>query len=235
MLKVSNIVTGYSSSLAVLTGVSFDVKEGEIVAILGSNGAGKSTTLRTVAGLMKPWEGTVEFAGEEISGVPAHEVVRKGLALVPEGRLLFGKLTVHENLTMGAFTRKDKAEISDSLDMVYTLFPRVKERMHQKANTLSGGEQQMVAIARGLMSKPQLLILDEPSLGLAPKLVKEVFAFVKEINQKGISVLIVEQNVKETLQLSDRAFIIQDGKTTFHGKSDELMDDDNVRKAYLGM
>ncbi len=222
MLKVSNIVTGYNSSLAVLGGVSFDVKEREIVAILGSNGAGKSTTLRTVAGLMRP-------------GVPAHEVVRKGLSLVPEGRLLFGKLTVHENLTMGAFTRKDRAEIQDSLDMVYTLFPRVKERMHQKANTLSGGEQQMVAIARGLMSKPRLLILDEPSLGLAPKLVKEVFAFVKEINRKGISVLIVEQNVKETLLLSDRAFIIQDGKTTFDGRSEELMDDDNVRKAYLGM
>ncbi|MCI9486510.1 MAG: ABC transporter ATP-binding protein [Lachnospiraceae bacterium] len=235
MLKVSNIVTGYNSSLAVLGGVSFDVKEGEIVAILGSNGAGKSTTLRTVAGLMRPWEGSVVFSGEDISGVPAHEVVRKGLSLVPEGRLLFGKLTVHENLTMGAFTRKDRAEIQDSLDMVYTLFPRVKERMHQKANTLSGGEQQMVAIARGLMSKPRLLILDEPSLGLAPKLVKEVFAFVKEINRKGISVLIVEQNVKETLLLSDRAFIIQDGKTTFDGRSEELMDDDNVRKAYLGM
>lgn len=235
MLKVSNIVTGYNSSLAVLGGVSFDVKEGEIVAILGSNGAGKSTTLRTVAGLMRPWEGSVVFSGEDISGVPAHEVVRKGLSLVPEGRLLFGKLTVHENLTMGAFTRRDKAEIQDSLDMVYSLFPRVKERMHQKANTLSGGEQQMVAIARGLMSKPRLLILDEPSLGLAPKLVKEVFAFVKEINRKGISVLIVEQNVKETLQLSDRAFIIQDGKTTFDGRSEELMDDDNVRKAYLGM
>ncbi len=235
MLKVSNIVTGYNSSLAVLGGVSFDVKEREIVAILGSNGAGKSTTLRTVAGLMRPWEGSVVFSGEDISGVPAHEVVRKGLSLVPEGRLLFGKLTVHENLTMGAFTRKDRAEIQDSLDMVYTLFPRVKERMHQKANTLSGGEQQMVAIARGLMSKPRLLILDEPSLGLAPKLVKEVFAFVKEINRKGISVLIVEQNVKETLLLSDRAFIIQDGKTTFDGRSEELMDDDNVRKAYLGM
>ena len=235
MLKVSNIVTGYNSSLAVLGGVSFDVKEGEIVAILGSNGAGKSTTLRTVAGLMRPWEGSVVFSGEDISGVPAHEVVRKGLSLVPEGRLLFGKLTVHENLTMGAFTRRDKAEIQDSLDMVYSLFPRVKERMHQKANTLSGGEQQMVAIARGLMSKPRLLILDEPSLGLAPKLVKEVFAFVKEINRKGISVLIVEQNVKETLLLSDRAFIIQDGKTTFDGRSEELMDDDNVRKAYLGM
>ena len=235
MLKVSNIVTGYNSSLAVLGRVSFDVKEGEIVAILGSNGAGKSTTLRTVAGLMRPWEGSVVFFGEDISGVPAHEVVRKGLSLVPEGRLLFGKLTVHENLTMGAFTRRDKAEIQDSLDMVYTLFPRVKERMHQKANTLSGGEQQMVAIARGLMSKPRLLILDEPSLGLAPKLVKEVFAFVKEINRKGISVLVVEQNVKETLQLSDRAFSSQDGKTTFDGRSEELMDDDNVRKAYLGM
>ena len=149
--------------------------------------------------------------------------------------MLFTKLTVHENLTMGAFIRKDKAEIAKTLDMVYTLFPRVKERMHQQAGTLSGGEQQMVAIARGLMSKPDLLILDEPSLGLAPKLVKEVFAFVKEINKTGVTILLVEQNVKETLALADRAFIIQDGKTTISGNSEELMGNDDVRKAYLGI
>ena len=235
MLNVSNIVTGYSDTLAVLHGVSFDIKEGEIVALLGSNGAGKTTTLRTIAGLMKPWSGTVQFKNEDISGLPAYEVVHKGLALVPEGRLLFTKLTVHENLTMGAFIRKDKAEIAKTLDMVYTLFPRVKERMHQQAGTLSGGEQQMVAIARGLMSKPDLLILDEPSLGLAPKLVKEVFAFVKEINKTGVTILLVEQNVKETLALADRAFIIQDGKTTISGNSEELMGNDDVRKAYLGI
>lgn len=235
MLNVSNIVTGYSGTLAVLHGVSFDVKGGEIVALLGSNGAGKTTTLRTLAGLMKPWSGSVQLKGEDISGLPAYEVVRKGLSLVPEGRLLFTKLTVHENLTMGAFTRKDKAEIADTLDMIYTLFPRVKERMRQQAGTLSGGEQQMVAIARGLMSKPDLLILDEPSLGLAPKLVKEVFAFVREINQTGVTILLVEQNVKETLALADRAFIIQDGKTTISGNSQELMGNDDVRKAYLGI
>ena len=235
MLNVSNIVTGYNDTLAVLHGVSFDIQSGEIVALLGSNGAGKTTTLRTIAGLMRPWSGTIQFKDEDISGLPAYDVVRKGLALVPEGRLLFSKLTVHEKLTMGAFTRKDKSEIADTLEMVYSLFPRVKERMHQQAGTLSGGEQQMVAIARGLMSKPDLLILDEPSLGLAPKLVKEVFAFVKEINDTGVTILLVEQNVKETLTLADRAFIIQDGKTTISGNSEELMDNDDVRKAYLGI
>ena len=235
MLNVSNIVTGYNDTLAVLHGVSFDIQSGEIVALLGSNGAGKTTTLRTIAGLMRPWSGTIQFKDEDISGLPAYDVVRKGLALVPEGRLLFSKLTVHENLTMGAFTRKDKSEIADTLEMVYSLFPRVKERMHQQAGTLSGGEQQMVAIARGLMSKPDLLILDEPSLGLAPKLVKEVIAFVKEINDTGVTILLVEQNVKETLTLADRAFIIQDGKTTISGNSEELMDNDDVRKAYLGI
>ena len=235
MLNVSNIITGYNDTLAVLHGVSFDIQSGEIVALLGSNGAGKTTTLRTIAGLMRPWSGTIQFKDEDISGLPAYDVVRKGLALVPEGRLLFSKLTVHENLTMGAFTRKDKSEIADTLEMVYSLFPRVKERMHQQAGTLSGGEQQMVAIARGLMSKPDLLILDEPSLGLAPKLVKEVFAFVKEINDTGVTILLVEQNVKETLTLADRAFIIQDGKTTISGNSEELMDNDDVRKAYLGI
>ena len=235
MLNVSNIVTGYNDTLAVLHGVSFDIQSGEIVALLGSNGAGKTTTLRTIAGLMRPWSGTIQFKDEDISGLPAYDVVRKGLALVPEGRLLFSKLTVHENLTMGAFTRKDKSEIADTLEMVYSLFPRVKERMLQQAGTLSGGEQQMVAIARGLMSKPDLLILDEPSLGLAPKLVKEVFAFVKEINDTGVTILLVEQNVKETLTLADRAFIIQDGKTTISGNSEELMDNDDVRKAYLGI
>ena len=235
MLNLSNIVTGYNDTLAVLHGVSFDIQSGEIVALLGSNGAGKTTTLRTIAGLMRPWSGTIQFKDEDISGLPAYDVVRKGLALVPEGRLLFSKLTVHENLTMGAFTRKDKSEIADTLEMVYSLFPRVKERMHQQAGTLSGGEQQMVAIARGLMSKPDLLILDEPSLGLAPKLVKEVFAFVKEINDTGVTILLVEQNVKETLTLADRAFIIQDGKTTISGNSEELMDNDDVRKAYLGI
>ena len=235
MLTVSNIVTGYSGTLAVLNGISLSVNDGEIVALLGSNGAGKTTTLRTVAGLMKPWEGSVTWKGEDITGRPAYEIVRKGMALVPEGRLLFNKLTVYENLTMGAFTRTDKEEIRQTLEMVYDLFPRVKERSSQKAGTLSGGEQQMIAIARGLMSKPELLILDEPSLGLAPKLVKEVFAFIKEINQKGISILVVEQNAKETLALADRAYIIQDGKNTISGNAAELFNNDEVRKAYLGM
>ncbi len=235
MLTVSNIVTGYSGTLAVLNGISLSVNDGEIVALLGSNGAGKTTTLRTVAGLMKPWEGSVTWKGEDITGRPAYEIVRKGMALVPEGRLLFNKLTVYENLTMGAFTRTDKEEIRQTLEMVYDLFPRVKERSSQKAGTLSGGEQQMIAIARGLMSKPELLILDEPSLGLAPKLVKEVFAFIKEINQKGISILVVEQNAKETLALADRAYIIQDGKNTISGNAAELSNNDEVRKAYLGM
>ena len=235
MLHVENLQAGYGRSMAVLENVSFDMHPGEIVAILGANGAGKTTTLKSVAGLLAPWGGSIIFKGENITGMKAHEVMRRGLSLVPEGRMLFNKLTVQENLIMGAFTRKDKKEVADSLTLVYNLFPRVKERMHQKAGTLSGGEQQMVAIARGLMSHPSLLILDEPSLGLSPKLVKEMFSFIAQINKQGTSILLVEQNVKESLSIASRAYIIQEGKTTISGAAAELTDNDDVRKAYLGI
>ena len=181
MLEVKNLKFGYSAMMPVLNDISFQAGNQEIVAILGSNGAGKTTTLKTVSGLLKPWEGTITYNGEDITGMPAYGVLKKGISLVPEGRMLFGKLTVYENLSMGAYTRKNQDEIKKTLDMVYELFPRVRERAEQKAETLSGGEQQMVAIARGLMSNPSLLILDEPSLGLMPKLVKEVLQFVKTI------------------------------------------------------
>ena len=235
MLEVKNLKFGYSAMMPVLNDISFQAGNQEIVAILGSNGAGKTTTLKTVSGILKPWEGAITYNGEDITGMPAYEVLKKGISLVPEGRMLFGKLTVYENLSMGAYTRKNQDEIKKTLDMVYELFPRVRERAEQKAETLSGGEQQMVAIARGLMSNPSLLILDEPSLGLMPKLVKEVLQFVKTIRETGISVLIVEQNVNETLAIADRAYVIQDGSTVISGAPEELKDNDEIRRIYLGM
>ena len=235
MLEVKNLKFGYSAMMPVLNDISFQAGNQEIVAILGSNGAGKTTTLKTVSGLLKPWEGTITYNGEDITGMPAYGVLKKGISLVPEGRMLFGKLTVYENLSMGAYTRKNQDEIKKTLDMVYELFPRVRERAEQKAETLSGGEQQMVAIARGLMSNPSLLILDEPSLGLMPKLVKEVLQFVKTIRETGISVLIVERNVNETLAIADRAYVIQDGSTVISGAPEELKDNDEIRRIYLGM
>ena len=230
MLEVKNLKFGYSAMMPVLNDISFQAGNQEIVAILGSNGAGKTTTLKTVSGLLKPWEGSITYNGEDITGMPAYGVLKKGISLVPEGRMLFGKLTVYENLSMGAYTRKNQDEIKKTLDMVYELFPRVRERAEQKAETLSGGEQQMVAIARGLMSNPSLLILDEPSLGLMPKLVKEVLQFVKTIRETGISVLIVEQNVNETLAIADRAYVIQDGSTVISGAPEELKDNDEIRR-----
>ena len=235
MLEVKNLKFGYSAMMPVLNDISFQAGNQEIVAILGSNGAGKTTTLKTVSGLLKPWEGSITYNGEDITGMPAYGVLKKGISLVPEGRMLFGKLTVYENLSMGAYTRKNQDEIKKTLDMVYELFPRVRERAEQKAETLSGGEQQMVAIERGLMSNPSLLILDEPSLGLMPKLVKEVLQFVKTIRETGISVLIVEQNVNETLAIADRAYVIQDGSTVISGAPEELKDNDEIRRIYLGM
>ena len=235
MLEVKNLKFGYSAMMPVLNDISFQAGNQEIVAILGSNGAGKTTTLKTVSGLLKPWEGSITYNGEDITGMPAYGVLKKGISLVPEGRMLFGKLTVYENLSMGAYTRKNQDEIKKTLDMVYELFPRVRERAEQKAETLSGGEQQMVAIARGLMSNPSLLILDEPSLGLMPMLVKEVLQFVKTIRETGISVLIVEQNVNETLAIADRAYVIQDGSTVISGAPEELKDNDEIRRIYLGM
>lgn len=234
MLEVSGLVSGYNK-MPVLHDVNFKINDGEIVAIIGTNGVGKTTTLLTVAGILGAFKGKITFNGIDITNMPAYEIVKLGIALVPEGRLLFGKLTVYENLLMGAFTRKDESERNKRLEEIYELFPRVKERLNQKAETLSGGEQQMVAIARGLMSNPSLLLLDEPSLGLMPKLVKEVFQFVTKIRDMGISVIIVEQNVKETLSIANRAYVIQDGITILEGSGQDLINNPDVKKAYLGI
>lgn len=233
ILEVQDLVAGYNG-MAVVHGVSFTVQEGGILAILGSNGSGKSTTLRALTGIIKPMGGRITYKGEDITGKKSFELVGRGISMVPEGRLLFGGMTVEDNLFMGAYLNKNKKDIADQLKMVYELFPRVEERKNQIANTLSGGEQQMVAIARGLMSKPKLLILDEPSLGLMPMLVQEIFGFVKKIAEIGITVIIVEQNAFDTLQMCDYAFVIQNGESVIEGRGEELLCNEDVKRAYLG-
>lgn len=234
MLEVRHLKAGYGG-VPVVHDVSFSVKEGEIVGLLGSNGAGKSTSLKAITGLIKPLGGTVTFMGNDITGKPAHELTKLGLSMVPEGRLLFGKMSVQDNLLMGAYLIKDKAKQKRRLERIYDIFPRVKERLKQTAETLSGGEQQMVAIARGLMSDPKLLILDEPSLGLAPKLVSEVFEFVREIKQLGLTIVLVEQNVHETMALADYVFVVQNGETVIEGPAKEMRENEEIKKAYLGL
>lgn len=233
ILEVTKLEAGYKG-MSVLHGIDFDVREGEILAILGSNGVGKSTTLRAITGVIKPMGGTVVYRGEDITGLPSHKLVAKGISMVPEGRMLFSGMTVEDNLLMGAYLEKEKGKIKERLHKVYQLFPRVKERKTQIAGTLSGGEQQMVAIARGLMCDPKLLILDEPSLGLMPKLVQEIFVFVKEIAATGITVIIVEQNANDTLAMCDYAFVVQNGEVVIEGKGQELLHNEEVQKAYLG-
>ncbi|MBR3391780.1 MAG: ABC transporter ATP-binding protein [Firmicutes bacterium] len=234
MLKVSNLVLGYDN-VPVVFDVSLEVKEKEVVSIVGSNGAGKTTILRGLSGLIRPMGGSIEFLGQDITRTPAHKLVKMGISHVPEGRQLFGKLTVRENLMMGAYTLKDEAAKKDALDQVYHLFPRLKEREDQAAETFSGGEQQMLAIARGMMSKPKLLMIDEMSLGLAPVLVDRVMDSLKEIRATGITVLIVEQKVKEALELADRGYVLATGRILQEGPSKELLESDVVKKAYLGM
>ncbi|MBR0375204.1 MAG: ABC transporter ATP-binding protein [Firmicutes bacterium] len=234
MLKVSNLVLGYDN-VPVVFDVSLEVKEKEVVSIVGSNGAGKTTILRGLSGLIRPMGGSIEFLGQDITKTPAHKLVKMGISHVPEGRQLFGKLTVRENLMMGAYTLKDEAAKKDALDQVYHLFPRLKEREDQAAETFSGGEQQMLAIARGMMSKPKLLMIDEMSLGLAPVLVDRVMDSLKEIRATGITVLIVEQKVKEALELADRGYVLATGRILQEGPSKELLESDIVKKAYLGM
>lgn len=233
MLEVNNLQAGYGD-LTVVHNVSFKVNKGQIVAILGSNGAGKTTALRAVTGSIKPTAGTITFEGENILGLPTYKVAEKGISMVPEGRHLFGGMTVEDNLIMGAYLIKDKGKIQQKLKEIYQLFPRVQERSKQISNTLSGGEQQMVAIARGLMSHPKLLILDEPSLGIMPKLVTEIFGFIKNVAETGITVIIVEQNAMDTLALADYAYVIQNGETKLSGSGKELLCDQEVKKAYLG-
>lgn len=233
LLEVKNLRSGYGE-VEVVHDVSFSVQQGQIVAILGSNGAGKTTTLLTVIGDIKPFAGEILYKGQSIVGVKTHKLTAQGIALVPEGRHLFGKLSVEDNLLMGAYLEKDKQKMKNKLQEIYKLFPRVQERSKQIANTLSGGEQQMVAIARGLMCSPQLLILDEPSLGIMPKLVKEIFQFVQDVAKLGITIIIVEQNAKDTLAFADYAYVIQNGETVISGTGKELLSDEKVKKAYLG-
>lgn len=235
MLVVKDLVSGYSKMPAI-HGVSFEVKEGQIVAILGSNGAGKTTTLKTVMGILPVMSGTITYKGESLVGVPAHKMVGKGLSMVPEGRHLFPKLSIYDNLMMGAYTIKDKALIEEKLKTIYGIFPILEERKTQLAGTMSGGEQQMVAIGRALMCNPQLLILDEPSLGIMPKLVDEIFDFIIKINKEmGVTIVIIEQNAEKTLQFSDYAYVISEGVTVIEGTGDDLLHDDQVQRIYLGM
>lgn len=233
MLKVNNINV-YYGNIHALKNVSLEVERGEIVTLIGGNGAGKTTTLRTISGLLRSKTGEIIFEDEDISRMPAPGIVRKGISQVPEGRRIFANLTVLENLEMGAYLRKDRQEIKNSLEMVFTRFPRLKERMYQRAGTLSGGEQQMLAMGRALMSKPKLLLLDEPSMGLAPILVQEIFSIISEINKAGTTVLLVEQNAHMALSIAHRAYVLETGRIVLSGYAKDLAESDEVRKAYLG-
>ena len=235
MLTLSGINVSYGKSTA-LRGITLEIAENEIVALLGANGAGKSTTLRTVSGLRTPDHGDIFFIGESIKGLPPNRIVKKGISHCPEGRRIFPDLSVYENLVMmGAYLRSDKNEIIESLEYVYDLFPKLKEKRRQKGGILSGGEQQMLAIGRAVMSKPKLLLLDEPTLGLAPSAVQNLAGRIREINDAGVTVLLVEQNARMALSISDRAYILEVGKIILSGSSKELIQQDQVRKAYLGI
>ena len=234
MLEVDNIHT-YYGNIHALKGVSLTVEEGEIVTLIGANGAGKTTTLRAICGMIKPRQGSVVLEGEDLAAYKAHEIVYKGVAMVPEGRGVFAKLTVSENLDMGAYSRDDRAGIADDLEHVFTLFPRLKERRSQVAGTLSGGEQQMLATARAMMARPRLLLMDEPSMGLAPVLVEDVFERIEEINRAGTTILLVEQNAHMALQIASRGYVLQTGEIVLSDTAEGLRQDPTVQKAYLGM
>lgn len=233
MLTLNDINVFYGAIHAI-KGVSLEVNEGEIVTLIGANGAGKSTILRTISGLLKPKTGSIQFEGQEIAGMPAHEIVKTGISQVPEGRRIFAEMSVLENLELGAFTRKDKDGIKADMELVFERFPRLKERIGQLAGTLSGGEQQMLAMGRALMSRPRLLLLDEPSMGLAPLLIKEIFTIIQDINKTGTTVLLVEQNANMALSIAHRAYVLETGRITLSGDAKELAASDEVRKAYLG-
>ncbi len=234
MLEVSNIRVCYDQVPAIHN-VSFSVEEGQIVSIIGANGAGKSTILRTISGLLHPSPGMIEFLAQRIDQEPPHRIVEMGISHVPEGRRIFQYMTVERNLRLGAYTQKSEEVREESLKRIFEIFPVLKERMNQKAGTLSGGEQQMLAIARGLMSKPKLLMLDEPSLGLMPMLVSAIFDTIRQINAEGTTILLVEQNVREALELASRAYVLQTGNIILKGSGEELLETDLVRKAYLGI
>jgi len=235
MLLEVNDLNVYYGAIHALQGISFHVDEGEIVSLIGANGAGKSTTLRTISGLLRPRGGTIKFIDKDITMMPAQQIVQMGISQVPEGRKIFAPLTVKENLLMGAYTRNDQNEILKSMEKVFTSFPRLKERINQLGGTLSGGEQQMLATGRGLMSRPTLLLLDEPSMGLSPILVEEIFKIIKEINSEGTSILLVEQNALMALSVANRAYVLETGRIVLSGGAQEVAENPQVKSAYLGV
>ena len=233
MLEVKDLEV-YYGVIQAIKGVSFEVNQGEVIALIGANGAGKTTILHTITGLLSPKKGQVLFEGRDITKVPAHKIVSMGMAHVPEGRRVFAELSVYENLKMGAYTRKDKGEIEESLANVYKRFPRLEERKNQMAGTLSGGEQQMLAMGRALMSKPKIILMDEPSMGLSPILVNEIFDIIQAVSESGTTVLLVEQNAKKALSIADRAYVLETGNIVLEGNAKDLLEDDSIKKAYLG-
>ena len=233
MLKVSGLNV-YYGVIQAIKGISFHVEEGEVIALIGANGAGKTTTLQTITGMLNAKAGSIQFEGTELTKIPGHKIVSMGMAHVPEGRRVFAQLSVLENLKLGAYTRKDKTEIEESLKRVYKSFPRLEERKNQLAGTLSGGEQQMLAMGRALMSKPRIVLMDEPSMGLSPIFVEEIFNIIKEISAEGTTVLLVEQNAKKALSIADRAYVLETGKIVLEGDAKDLLNDESIKKAYLG-
>lgn len=233
MLEVKNLEV-YYGVIQAIKGISFEVNEGEVIALIGANGAGKTTTLQTITGMLKPAAGEIFFEGQDIVKVPGHKIVSMGMAHIPEGRRVFAQLSVYENLKLGAYTRKDKQEIEQTLERVYQSFPRLRERKNQMAGTLSGGEQQMLAMGRALMSKPKMILMDEPSMGLSPILVEEIFGIIREISAGGTTVLLVEQNAKKALAIADRAYVLETGNIVLSGDADDMMNNESVKKAYLG-
>jgi branched-chain amino acid transport system ATP-binding protein len=233
MLEIKDLEV-YYGMIQAIKGVSFEVNEGEIVSLIGANGAGKTTILHTITGLLSPKKGSVLFEGKDITKVPAHKIVSLGMAHVPEGRRVFAEMSVYQNLKMGAYTRNDKAELEETLETVYKRFPRLQERRNQLAGTLSGGEQQMLAMGRALMSHPRIILMDEPSMGLSPILVNEIFDIIQSVSATGTTVLLVEQNAKKALSIADRAYVLETGKIVNHGQAADLLNDDSIKKAYLG-
>ena len=234
LLEVKDLKVNYGLIQAI-KGISFEINKGELVALIGANGAGKTTILHTISGLLQPKEGSIIYDGKDITKIPGHKIVSMGMAHVPEGRRVFANLSVYENLRMGSYTRKDKAGIEETLKSVYEHFPRLEERKNQMAGTLSGGEQQMLAMGRALMSNPDMILMDEPSMGLSPLLVKEVFSIIEYCHEQGITILLVEQNAKMALSIADRAYVIETGNITMSGNAKDLLEDENVKKAYLGV
>jgi len=233
MLEIHDLEV-YYGLIQAIKGVSFHVDEGEVIALIGANGAGKTTILHAITGLLSPKAGSVMFEGKDITKVPGHKIVSMGMAHIPEGRRVFANLSVYQNLKMGAYTRKDKQEIEETLKMVYKRFPRLEERKNQLAGTLSGGEQQMLAMGRALMSKPKIILMDEPSMGLSPIYVNEIFDIIQEVSKSGTTVLLVEQNAKKALSIADRAYVLETGNIVTEGKASDLLEDDTIKKAYLG-